>query len=432
MDPVGANGAGSEIGARADQGIHVEIAAVRLGAKHLPPRPQRLEPPPHQTDVAPGRCIGRPVLAVVRGRARLHRAVALTVAAAAMVPLGIAKAGRACRRRSRGGAVGDVEIHADAARRPAIRAAQRQLVHIVGRPTRGIGILVVVGAADVHRLGREQQIFALVDQGQRVAALAGLRPATPGAPVAFGPIDGLGEGAFGFLAHRSRRTALGTDLAPKRAGQEGTIAAWRPDVGRSAGPYRWRRTTAVKMTDQRLDLGLGRRQVSCRALLEMGRGQGRVPCSQAWKRVQHHLRALGRAMQPCEVVLQWVVQPRRGLGASQEGHQPDIEVAVKRHRRQTVEYRGQQHQLGGALGYQQPLFAHAKPLGEVQAVVCSGLAAGDELEPMVAAHGAKQHGKPAPLVLERHGGIRKPGQARPTADQAIPQPAELLLILKEG
>ena len=67
VDPVGADAAGGEVGARADQGVHVEFGAVDLGAQQLAPRPQRLEAAPDQADVAPGGRVRLPVLAVLRG-----------------------------------------------------------------------------------------------------------------------------------------------------------------------------------------------------------------------------------------------------------------------------------------------------------------------------------------------------------------------------
>ena len=58
--------------------------------------------------------------------------------------------------------------------------------------------------------------------------------------------------------------------------------------------------------------------------------------------------------------------------------------------------------------------------------------AGHELEPLVAAHAAEQDGEPAPLVRQGHGGLRETRQARPLADEAMPEPPELLLVFEEG
>ena len=70
VDAVASRRAGGEVGAGADQRVHVELAAVGLGAQDLAPRPQRLEPAPDQTDVASRRGVGRPVLAGLGRRCR--------------------------------------------------------------------------------------------------------------------------------------------------------------------------------------------------------------------------------------------------------------------------------------------------------------------------------------------------------------------------
>ena len=64
VDAVGARRAGAQVAARADQRIEVEVVPVRLGAHQFVARPQRLEPPPHLTDVAADGFVRRPVLAV--------------------------------------------------------------------------------------------------------------------------------------------------------------------------------------------------------------------------------------------------------------------------------------------------------------------------------------------------------------------------------
>ena len=58
--------------------------------------------------------------------------------------------------------------------------------------------------------------------------------------------------------------------------------------------------------------------------------------------------------------------------------------------------------------------------------------AGHELEALVAAHAAEQDGEPAPLVRQGHGGLRETRQARALADEAMPEPPELLLVFEEG
>ena len=97
-----------------------------------------------------------------------------------------------------------------------------ELVHVLGRLARRVGILVVVRAADVDRLGRQQQILALVDQGQRIAALRCCRAgAAARADGARSRPCCLGVAALDILAHRSRRPRVGRTSPQSGLGRKG-------------------------------------------------------------------------------------------------------------------------------------------------------------------------------------------------------------------
>ena len=193
-----------------------------------------------------------------------------------------------------------------------------------------------------------------------------------------------------------------------------------------------RGAVAMQPADRLLDAGLGRRQPAHRPQGQQRRAQGRVAGAQTGELAQHRLGAPGHAAQVADLAPQRVgFQPRR-LGAGQERDEPGVEVAVELGGGQAVEHGRQQHQLRRALRTDQPLLAHAQLLRQPQPVARGGGPAGHELEPLVAAHAAEQDGEPAPLVRQGHGGLRETRQARPLADEAMPEPPELLLVFEEG
>ena len=216
-----------------------------------------------------------------------------------------------------------------AARGRAVGAAEGQLVHVVGGAAAASGSSSSSGRLTFDHLGGEQQVLALVDQGERVArarSSSGSRrrarrwrsSAVSASPVA--PLD--------LVARRCRRRIVDAHLAPRAgsAGAVGSRAARR--VGRARRSSRRTRSTrgpvAARSPWQPAD-----RRLDCRprpaAAGAPAAGSSSAAHRAAWtgaqagERAQHRLgapgarRAGGRGLAPQRIGCR-----RRRLGAGEE------------------------------------------------------------------------------------------------------------------
>ena len=334
----------------------------------------------------------------------------------------------------------------EAARGPAVAAAERQLVHVLGRPARRVGILLVVGPADVDHVGGKQQVLALVDQGQRVRRV-GLRRARGagrgGRRLALLARSCLGLGVARRPRGACRRRRSGRTSPQSGTGQEGPV---EPRGG--AKPVERRRVQTT--TAQSSGSGCGRAQEAL-ATLSTRRSSRRQPAL----RPQLQERARRGAVAPgagpgtaCEHADGAPGAPRAGgrgrarsgsaagAGGSrmgEEGHEPDIEVAVEPGLGQAVEH-------AAAAG---PARRCARPASSRSSLMPSRCA---QAQAMAGAAGRCRRRARAPArrrcretarrarrsaVLELDRGLGEARPARRLADQPVPEPAELLLVLEE-
>ena len=103
-------------------------------------------------------------------------------------------------------------------------------------------------------------------------------------------------------------------------------------------------------SDERLDLGLSRRQSACGSQRQKAACQPRVARAQTWEFAQHCCRPGIAPTQTGDIALQRIGGLVLGLGIGEKRDQPDIEVAIEFGGRQEVEHRWQQYQFRRALG----------------------------------------------------------------------------------
>ena len=84
-----------------------------------------------------------------------------------------------------------------------------------------------------------------------------------------------------------------------------------------------------------------------------------------------------------------------------------------------------------AFGMVEAFPLHADALTPGKAVIAVAGRAGDQLEPGVATQCPEKHGQAAGDALEVDAVFRKAGIARCIADQPMPEPADLFLILEK-